>query len=80
MLSISRVGMSLEDEIDEEERLALSEQATADRLRAQSGEMASHAAARLRAVVAARAALAGEHLPIFEPHDEPDCRESLPPW
>lgn len=80
MVATSRVGMSLEEEIDEEERLALAEQAAADRLRAQAEDMAAYARERLRSVLVARAALAGEHPPVTEEHDEPGCRESLRPW
>ncbi|HMM40655.1 MAG TPA: hypothetical protein PKA95_02000 [Thermomicrobiales bacterium] len=80
MVVLSRVTVSLEDELDEEERLALAEQAMADRLQAQADEMAAHARERLRAVILARAALAGEHPPVVERHDEPGCRESIPLW
>lgn len=80
MMVMSRVTVSLEDEIDEEERLALAQQATADRIRAQADEMARHARRRLATVVIARAALHGEHPPVIEEHDEPDCQESLRPW
>ncbi len=80
MVVTGRIGLSLEDEIDAEERLALAEQATADRIRAQADEMFAHARERLKVVTLARAALVGEHPPVVERHDEPGCQESLPPW
>lgn len=80
MVATGRVGISLEEEINEEERLALAEQATADRLLAQAAELAAQAQERLMVALLARAALAGEHPPVAEGHDEPGCRESLPSW
>ncbi|HUG13918.1 MAG TPA: hypothetical protein VMM78_02775 [Thermomicrobiales bacterium] len=71
---------SLEDEVVEEEWLALAEQAEADRLLARASELAAHASERLAAVAAARAALSGDGLPPVTRHEEPLCRESLPEW
>ena len=71
--------ISLEEEIDTEEALALAEQADADRLRAFVDELAARSRTRLMAVALARAALYGDRLSISL-HDEWDCRESLADW
>jgi hypothetical protein len=68
--------ISLEEEIDAEEQLALSEQADADRLNAFAAELAAHSRTRLAAVALARAVLFGDQLPVSL-HDEWGCRESL---
>jgi hypothetical protein len=71
---------TLEDEIAEEESLALSERAEADRLLARATDLAAHAHERLATVAAARAALVGERPSVVAGHDEPGCYESLPEW
>ena len=72
--------ISLEDEIDAEERLALAEQAWADRLSALAAEVAVRSRTRLMAATLARAALDGDTLPVLVRHDEPGCRESFAEW
>ena len=76
---IVAADISLEEEIDNEEQLALSEQADADRLRAFAEELAARSRTRLAAVALARAALFGNQLPVTL-HDEWGCRESLVDW
>jgi hypothetical protein len=72
--------VSLEDEIEAEERRALAEQAEADRLSAIAAELAAQSRTRLTTVALARATLNGEQLPVLLRHDEPGCRESFPDW
>ena len=69
--------ISLEDAIDAEEALAMSEQADADRLYAFASDLAARSQSRLMAVTLARAALYGDHPPIVV-RSEVGCRESLP--
>jgi hypothetical protein len=71
--------ISLKEEIDAEEALALSEQADADRLSAFAAELAARSRTRLAAVALARAVLFGDQLPV-RLHDEWGCRESLADW
>jgi hypothetical protein len=72
--------VSLEDEIEAEERRALAEQAEADRLSAIAAELAAQSRTRLTTVALARATLNGEQLPVLLRDDEPGCRESFPDW
>jgi hypothetical protein len=69
--------LTLEEELDEVERLALCDIANADQLRSEADEMARRAHERLHAVVVARARLTGTITPATMIQDEPDCWESL---
>jgi|GEM_PF-6405098 len=71
--------ISLEEEIDAEESLALREQADADRLHAFAEDLAARSRTRLTAVALARAALYGDRPPIAL-RIEAGCRESLAEW
>jgi hypothetical protein len=70
--------LSLEDELAEQETLAMTEQAEVDRLRAWADDLEVSARHRLSSVAAARSVLYGESPPTHVGHDEPFCYESFP--